>query len=116
MSRKSTLKNSLIAAGAVVVALVAFQPAPANADVQFRFNFGAPSYSHGWNGGHHRRHHARLSCNQVRRILRHQYGFRHLRTLDCRGDRYTFRGRRHGDAFRIKVNAYTGEVVRVRRV
>lgn len=114
MIRKPTLKTSMLAAGAIAVSLIAFQPAPAAADVQIHFGFNGPSY-HSAHGGQGNWRSNRVSCNAARRILRNQYGFRGIRALDCRGATYTFRARRHGDVWRIKVNSRTGQVVRVRR-
>jgi hypothetical protein len=117
------LKKSMIAAGAVAVALVAFQPNPASADVSFQFQFG-----NAWNGGHsgggyhggqnyhNYQNNQRLTCRQARRNLRRSYGFRRIRAIECNGNRYTFRARRNGQVWRIKVDAYTGDVIRMRRI
>ncbi len=58
----------------------------------------------------------RLSCREARRNLRHEYGFRRIRPIDCEGRRYTFRARRDGCVWRIKVDAYTGEILRMRQL
>jgi len=124
------IKTTLIAA-AIVTTLAAFQPTAANAgSVNFYFGFSGQGHSSGWsynhngnrvgNHGHnnhynnHSYHNQRYSCREVRRILRHQYGYRRIRALDCSGGRYTFHARRAGCAWRIKVSAHTGEVLRVR--
>ncbi len=118
------MKKSMLAAGAIAVSLVAFQPttASAGADVNFYFGFGGGSHgAHGghggWGGGHgggwgnHR-----LTCREARRNLRHSYGFRRIRAIECNGRRYTFRARRGGRVWRVKVNAFTGDVIRMRPI
>ena len=122
MTKPLNMKKSMLAAGALALGLVAFQPAPASADVNFQFGFNAPGFSGGWHGGgrqgggYHDRRAYRMSCREVRRILRNHYGFRRIRAQECNGGRYTFRARRDGDVWRIKVNSYTGEIVRMRRI
>ncbi len=124
------LKKSMIAAGAIAVSLVAFQPTTASAgtDVNFYFGFGGGNHgSHGghgghgggWGGGWGGNHgggwgNHRLTCREARRNLRHSYGFRRIRAIECNGRRYTFRARRGGHVWRVKVNAFTGEVIRMR--
>ncbi len=103
------LKKTAIAAGAIAVTMLVYQPTPAKADVSFQFQFG--------NGGHGSSYQRqRLTCREARRVLRRHYGFRRINAIECNGRRYTFRARRDGDMWRVKVNAYTGEVVRMRRI
>ncbi len=108
------IKQAATIVGAVMAATVAFAPAPSQADATLQFHFGVnPGFGHGNSGGHYR---DRLSCREVRSILRHDYGFRRIRVIDCLGDSYKFYARRSGARYKVKVNAWTGEVTRVRRV
>ena len=85
-----------------------------NKDDRFRFHFGGYWYpqpywlSYGLVG-------PRVSCGEGRAIVRDR-GFRRVRTVECRGTTFTYKGRRHGDDFRILVNARTGRIADVDRV
>lgn len=84
-----------------------------NKDDRFRFRFGGFWYpqqywlGYGLVG-------PRLSCGEGRAIVRDR-GFRRVRTIKCRGTTFTYKGRRHGDDFRILVNARTGRIADVDR-
>jgi len=119
------LKKSLIAAGAVAAAVVVFQPADANADVSVSIGIGG-GYHYGPGPGYygpgpgpgyyHPRPRYRLSCRQVRRILRRHHGFRGLRATDCRGKNYRFIGFRDGGRWKIKVKSKNGRIKRIRPI
>ncbi|MFK8034491.1 MAG: hypothetical protein AB8B94_10140 [Hyphomicrobiales bacterium] len=114
------IKKSIIAATALTMAT--FATAPAQAD-GFYFGF------YGNNGGfgiHSDRHtpryhkpravHRALSRKQVRRSLRHR-GFHDFRRVERRGNRFVVVAEnRRGRLIRLRVNAYTGEIERRRRL
>ncbi|MDN2566011.1 hypothetical protein N1F89_07245 [Aquibium sp. A9E412] len=56
----------------------------------------------------------RITCNEGRRILRYN-GFVRIRALDCDGTRYAFRAVRDGRSYIVTLNAWTGEILRIRR-
>jgi len=58
---------------------------------------------------------ARLSCRQVRTMIRRQ-GYAAPRARDCRGRRYVFVARRGGGLWRITANAANGHIVKVTRL
>lgn len=60
------------------------------------------------------RYGARLTCKQARRIIRRK-GYSRLRRRDCTGTVYRFRARRHGRRYDIRISAYTGAILSVRR-
>jgi hypothetical protein len=49
----------------------------------------------------------RMSCNTAIRSLRMK-GYSRIVALDCSGNRYSFKARRSGHAYKINVNAVTG--------
>lgn len=57
----------------------------------------------------------RLSCARVRTILLH-HGYRNVRAFDCKGDVYGFYAIYGGRRYKIRANAYTGQVVSRHRV
>ncbi len=61
------------------------------------------------------RYHAprRMSCNTAIRSLRVR-GYSNVVALDCAGDHYSFKARRSGHVYKIKVNAVTGYSTRDR--
>jgi hypothetical protein len=110
------LRNALCAAALAVPLALATTPASADHDIDFGVSVGIGTphtYGYGVYGDDfyspfHRR---KLSCWQARRLVR-EVGFRRIRTVECNGRIYTFRGFRRGHAFVIKVNARTGAVWR----
>lgn len=114
------IKKSLIAATALTMAT--FATAPAQAD-GFYFGF------YGNNGGFgiqrdHRGHRFQqqrhvnrtLSRKQIRRTLRNR-GFHDFRRVEKRGHRYiVVAENRRGRLIRLRVNAYTGNIERRRRI
>jgi hypothetical protein len=95
---------------------LALSAAPASADdvdVDVRFGVGAPSYGYGVYGdGSYRPYHRRkLSCWRARQLVR-DHGFRRVRTIECSGRVYTFRGIRRGHPVIIKVDARFGRIWR----
>lgn len=56
----------------------------------------------------------RLSCKRVRRLLR-RHGYRKLRAYDCKGRTYGFYARYRGKRYKLRVNAYSGNVRSRRR-
>lgn len=119
------IKSAIIAATAAAAFVMA--PAESKADVDIHFGFTAPGFGIYTDRGHRYRHHAprydrrhryrnaRMSCSEARRLVR-SHGFRRIRPLDCSGRVYTFRARRHGEAYRIRVNARQHSISRVRRI
>ncbi len=55
---------------------------------------------------------ARLSCRQVRSMIRRQ-GYAAPRARDCRGRRYVFTARRAGRLWRITADAANGHILKV---
>jgi hypothetical protein len=53
-----------------------------------------------------------ISCEQGRQEVRYS-GFRKVRALDCDGRRYTYRARRDGEVFIVKVSRRSGDIVSV---
>ena len=60
-----------------------------------------------------RRH--RLSCQQVRRILRNNYGYRNIQAYDCKGKSYWFYASKNGKRWRVKAASTTGQIIRRHR-
>ena len=108
------MRKTVIAAGAIAAALMAYQPAPAVADAVIQFVF--PGGSVGIGDGHSDRRHraSRVSCRDARHIVRDN-GFHNVDTVDCDGDSYRFHARRHGDKWRINLDAWSGRITSVRR-
>jgi len=57
----------------------------------------------------------RVSCGEGRAIVRDR-GFNRVRTIECRGATFTYLGRRHGNDYKVMVNARTGRIADVDRV
>jgi hypothetical protein len=110
------LRTTLIAAMALAAALIALQPTSAAADTNFDFYFGIDPYQQ-WPRTHDRRYYdERITCRQARRILRRHHGYHDITTVDCLGDSFKFRAWKRGHKYRIKINAWTGQVTSVRRL
>jgi hypothetical protein len=56
-----------------------------------------------------------ITCQEGRNRLR-QRGFRDVRTIDCRGRFFVYRGTRNGRLYEIALNRTNGRVVDFRRV
>jgi hypothetical protein len=56
-----------------------------------------------------------VSCGEGRAIVRDR-GFNRVRTIECRGATFTYLGRRHGNDYKVMVNARTGRIADVDRV
>ncbi|MGI9464653.1 MAG: hypothetical protein ACR2OM_11970 [Aestuariivirgaceae bacterium] len=116
-------KNTIIAAAAVAATVFAFQPQEAQAGPKVNFHIGVGGPYYGYHSPYYGgptyyggpAYHApryRVGCRQARRMLRHR-GFRHIRVRDCHGKRYSFRARRGGDWWIVKVSSRTGRILRV---
>lgn len=55
----------------------------------------------------------RIHCSQGARLLRNR-GYRNVRTLDCRGSHFVYRGDRRGRSFEITVRARDGRITDIR--
>ncbi|MGI9412382.1 MAG: hypothetical protein ACR2PM_01855 [Hyphomicrobiales bacterium] len=116
------LKKSLIAAGAIAAAVIAFQPATADAGVSVSIELGVVGHGPGPGPGPDAgpgpgpRPSYRLTCRQIKRILRREHGFRDLRATDCQGSNYRFIGWRDGGRWKVKVKSRSGRVARVRPI
>jgi hypothetical protein len=84
-------------------------------DNRFRFYFGGFWYPQPYWLGYGLPVNARINCVEGRTIVDAR-GFNRVRTLECRGATYTYLGRRHGDDFRVMLNARTGRIIDVDRV
>jgi hypothetical protein len=60
-----------------------------------------------------RRYVDKLSCGDARRELRAR-GYRDIAVRDCGGQYYSFNATRRGHAVRVTINAYSGDVTRIR--
>jgi hypothetical protein len=54
----------------------------------------------------------RISCDDGRQAVRDS-GFRKVRPIDCSGRSYTYKARRHGNPFVVKVSSRNGRVISV---
>jgi hypothetical protein len=84
-------------------------------DDRFRFYFGGFWYPQPYWLGYGLPVNPRISCGEGRAIVDAR-GFNRVRTLECRGAAYTYLGRRHGDDFKVVLNARTGRIIDVDRV
>jgi hypothetical protein len=85
-----------------------------NKDDRFRFHFSGFWYPQPYWLGYGLPVNLRISCGEGRAIVDAR-GFNRVRTIECRGGTYTYLGRRHGDSFRVMLNARTGRIVDVDR-
>jgi hypothetical protein len=83
-------------------------------DDRFRFSFGGFWYPQPYWLGYGFPVNPRISCGVGRAIVDAR-GFNRVRTIECRGATYTYLGRRHGDTFRVMLNARTGRIIDVDR-
>lgn len=116
------LRNTIIAASALVASFVAFQPIDkAEAGVNIGVHLGSPGYY--GNGYYAPRPHyyaprphyyaPRASyCSKARRKIRNR-GYYNIRAVDCSGSRYTFFAKRGGQRFRLRVKARSGYIYKV---
>lgn len=130
------ITKTLIAAAAVAV-LAAGASAPANAKVKVDLYVGGlapdyyePSYPVYEGGYRPRRHHNEnydnydnyepapvyqsygISCEDGRDMVRDS-GFRKVRAINCDGKRYTYKGRRNGNPYIVRVSRRNGEIISV---
>ena len=84
-------------------------------DATFRFYFGGFWYPQPYWLGYGLRVNQRISCGEGRSIVRDR-GFNRVRPIECQGRTYTYFGRRHGDTFRVLLNARNGRIVGVDEV
>lgn len=84
-------------------------------DATFRFYLGGYWYPQPYWQGYGLRVNQRLSCGEGRLIVRDR-GFNRVRPIECQGRTYTYFGRRHGDTFRVLLNARTGRIVGLNEV
>jgi hypothetical protein len=54
----------------------------------------------------------RISCDDGSQAVR-DVGFRKVRPIDCSGRSYTYKARRHGNPFVVKVSSRSGRVISV---
>lgn len=54
----------------------------------------------------------RISCDDGSQAVRN-IGFRKVRPIDCSGRSYTYKARRHGNPFVVKVSSRNGRVISV---
>jgi hypothetical protein len=122
------IMKSLFAAAAVT-ALAAGISAPANAKVKVDLYVGGytpdyyePAYPVYDAYPPRPRHYPRydddydrygISCEEGRDMVRDS-GFRKVRSLDCDGPRYSYRARRGGDTFIVRVSSRSGNIISVR--
>lgn len=128
--------KSLIAAATLALGLAAALPATdARADIDIDIGFGAMGggynngYRPGWDYSDYRPYQPRpylydyedawpedeyVTCRQGRQIVRN-YGFRSIKTENCRPPHYEYIGRRNGREFRIRMNT-RGEINRITRI
>ncbi len=56
-----------------------------------------------------------LSCREARSMIRSR-GFRDVVARDCNGGTYSFFATKRGKAYKVNVNAYSGNIVSLRRI
>jgi hypothetical protein len=122
--------KTLIAAAAVAATVgVAAAEAKTNWDIQVQLGGPAyPVYDRGYDYDYVpvRPHHPRrpivvvdevedygMSCGEGRRLVRGS-GFRNVSAFDCDGRTYGYTAWRRGEMYRVTVDAYRGNIVRVR--
>ena len=128
------ITKTLIAAAAVAV-LAAGISAPANAKVNVDLFIGGynPGYNPGYyepgypvyDGGYRPRRHQDydyepapvyqsygISCEEGRDQVRDS-GFRKVRAVNCDGKRYTYKARRNGNPYIVRVSRRSGDIVSV---
>lgn len=113
------MKKLLIAAG-LGLFLAAGVTGPADAKTNVKIYLGYPHYDYrvgpdyrfrkgyGWYNPAYR---ARLSCEAAYRQVARR-GFRNIKTVECRGQTYTFRATRNGNRQVVYVDARTGALMR----
>ena len=78
----------------------------------------------GWGGGfgivinprpHRYYDEDRISCRTGKRIVRRS-GYSRVRTIECRGGTYTYKGKRGSRYYRLSVDSVDGVIVRRRRL
>lgn len=116
--------KSLIAAGAVALSLAGVSATQAKADVDFGIVVGTPGlvFGGGSYGGHGHGFvgvgvggfgsYSGISCSKGRKIVRWN-GFHHVNTVECNGDTYTYKAKRDGDKWRVRVDRWSGEIISV---
>ena len=57
----------------------------------------------------------RISCRTGKRIV-HQSGYRRVRVIECRGNTYTYKGKRGSRVYRLSVDSLDGIIVSRRRL
>ena len=114
------IMKTLFAVAAVAATVAVVAPAQAGVKVYFGDGF----YGDGYYGGGHNypvypvydepQYHQSygISCEDGRQQVRYA-GFRKVRALDCDGKRYTYRARRYGDTFIVKVNRRDGDIISI---
>ncbi len=118
------ITKTLIAAAAVT-AIAVGASAPANAKVNVDLYIGGfgpgyyepvqpryPSYDEDDYEAPRRHHSYGISCEQGRQEVSYS-GFRKVRAISCNGSRYTYRARKHGDTFIVKVSRRSGDIISV---
>lgn len=119
-------------ATAAVATLAAGLAAPAEAKVKFDLYIDGPGYP-GYYDPYYptypvyqeprRRHHRNyeeyddqprygLSCDEGLQQVSYA-GFRKIRVVECSGKSYTYKGRRHGEPFIVKVSSRSGRIISV---
>ena len=89
----------------------------------YRPRYYAPRpYYGGYNPRRHRyaptyrpRRVGRLNCRQARRVVRNR-GYRNIRSIDCRGRRFTFHAIKRGRWYRVRMNSRNGRLFGIRRL
>ena len=57
----------------------------------------------------------RISCRTGKRIVRN-FGYRRVRVIECRGNIYTYKGKRGSRVYRLSVDSFDGVLVGRRRL
>lgn len=121
--------KKILLASAFLTSLALGLPSAAEAHSNFKLYFGqshhgyngGPGYGYGYGNGYgngYGRYHRgynnnrnRISCGEARREVRNR-GYHDVRTIECNGSTYTFRGWRNGRSFQLLVNSRSGAVWR----
>ena len=78
-------------------------------------NYGGINHGECLDGRDHRPAPRRLSCRDVREILRER-GYRRIRSYDCKGSVYGFRAERGSRRFKLRVRSRNGRIASRKRI
>ncbi len=108
------MNKPIVAAGVITIAMITMQPSVQAAGLGLNIGFGS-FLSHSYHDTAFDETDHALPRWKVLRTLE-QNGYHGFHRLRRKGPEYNVRAHRHGRIFKIWVNAYTGHIVKRRRV